>query len=119
MADFKTIAQLGCIPRGEKEEIRLSLDESTGQRGTSTFVNVRVWFRGDDDQMHPGKQGMSIRKGEIHDFGKALRAALDAMNGEAPAPRHPPVASAPPPPRQPPRQTEAFDMADDDERYPF
>jgi hypothetical protein len=54
MADFKTIAQLGTIPRGEKEEIRLSLDESTGQRGTSTFVNVRVWFRGDDDQMHPG-----------------------------------------------------------------
>lgn len=88
-AEFRTLQQLACIDRGEHGERRIELTECTSDRGEANqFVNVRLWFKGDDGQMHAGKQGLTIRKTEIHDFGKALRAALDAMN-EGRAPRQP------------------------------
>lgn len=100
MSEFRTLQQLACIERGDHGELRIELTECADDRGNvSQFVNFRLWFKGDDGQMKPGKQGMTVRKTEIHAVGKALRAALDLMNTEYRAPRQPVESMPKPPPR--------------------
>jgi hypothetical protein len=90
--------ELARIQRGDHGELRIEVTECADDRGNaSQFVNLRLWYKTDDGTMKPGKQGLTIRKNEIHAVGKALRAALDFMNTEYRAPRQP-IESMPKPP---------------------
>lgn len=88
---FRTLKQLASIPRGDREELRIELTESTSDNGeVYRYVNARIWFKGDRGDVLPGKQGITIRKDEIRDFGRALKAALEEMGddrGPAPVPQ--------------------------------
>lgn len=48
---------LGTIRKNASEEIRFTVDTFKGQE----IVNARVWYRGDDGQYRPGKQGLAFR----------------------------------------------------------
>lgn len=45
------------IPKNRTEEVRVTLDEFRGM----TLLNVRVWYRAEDGEMRPGKQGIALR----------------------------------------------------------
>lgn len=49
--------ELGTIAKNSREEIRLTVEPHHGQ----TIVNLRVWFRGEDGDYRPGKQGLAFR----------------------------------------------------------
>ena len=48
---------LGTIRKNASEEIRFTVENFKGQE----IVNARVWYRGDDGQYRPGKQGLAFR----------------------------------------------------------
>lgn len=82
MSEFRTIEQLVQLPRGNDKELRIEVTESTGNNGAAyQFVSLRVFERGSDGTYRPGRQGLTIRKTEIFEVGKALKAALEIMNG--------------------------------------
>jgi hypothetical protein len=90
------LQRLATLTRGKdgSEEMRVSLDEFSGDDGKAhQYVSARIWFRKGDGAWCPTKKGLTIRKGEIRDFGLALRAALDAMNDGKPAPARAPAPS--------------------------
>ncbi len=91
MADNNSneLQRLATVPRNDgKEELRIGLDEYTSDQGrTSQYVSIRLWYRGDRGDFLPSRKGCTIRRGEIMEVGKALRAALDAMNEPAGAGR--------------------------------
>ena len=66
MTDIATFA------KNTREEVRVTLDDFKGHR----LINVRVWFRADDDTMRPGKQGIALRLEQLPD----LMAALASVN---------------------------------------
>ena len=53
------------------EEIRVSVETFNGHR----ILNLRTWYRGEDGQMRPGKQGIALKVELLLD----LRQALDLM----------------------------------------
>ena len=53
------------------EEIRVSVETFQGRR----LLNVRTWFKGEDGEMRPGKQGLALRVELLPD----LQQALDLM----------------------------------------
>lgn len=71
------------IPRGEAEELRVSLDEYQGH----PFVSIRVWALGRDGQWWPVRgKGCTIRVREMGQVIAALgRAARET--GQSPRPR--------------------------------
>lgn len=99
MADSREVKRLATLPRGKdgSEELRVSLDEFVGDDGKPhQYVSARLWFRKDDGAWCPTKKGLTIRKGEIRDFGLALRAALDAMGEGKPAATRTPMPTPAP-----------------------
>ncbi|UMA67280.1 transcriptional coactivator p15/PC4 family protein (plasmid) [Roseivivax marinus] len=59
------------IPRGNGEEIRVSLSEYKGSR----FLNLRTWFRNARGQMQPGKKGLTVPMRLLPDFARAVSRA--------------------------------------------
>ena len=45
------------IPKNSREELRVSVDEFRGRQ----IVNLRVWFRSEDGEMRPGRQGAAVK----------------------------------------------------------
>jgi len=71
------IERLACIPRGETDEFRISLDEFTSEDGkTSQYVSLRQWYRGADGTMCPTKKGITVRASELKTVGLALKEAF-------------------------------------------
>lgn len=94
VGDSRELQRLATLPRGKdgSEELRVSLDEFTGDDGKPhQYISARLWFQKDGGQWCPTKRGVTIRKGEIRDFGLALRAALDAMGDGKPSPQRSPA----------------------------
>jgi hypothetical protein len=107
------LQRLATIPRGRDgtEELRISLDEFCDDRGIAhQYVSVRIWFRVNGEKWLPSKKGVTVRKGEIQDFGKALRCAFDAMNGRQPVQE---AADRTLMPSQTPRQRSLADDGED------
>lgn len=84
MSDDNTLQQLACIERNNgKEQLRVSVDEFTDDRGTAhRYISLRVWFKGERGDYLPSKKGLTVRKTEIMEVGKALKAGLDALNDD-------------------------------------
>jgi hypothetical protein len=57
------------LRKNAREDLRVSLDEFKGLE----LVNVRVWFRGDDGEMRPGKQGVAVRLEMAGELAQAIR----------------------------------------------
>ena len=63
MADFIEIA------KNSREVFRVSLDEFQGHQ----MLNVRVWYRRDDDELRPGRQGIAVKAEKLPDLIKAIQ----------------------------------------------
>lgn len=61
------------MPKNSKEEFRLSIDMYHGRQ----LVNFRVWYRTDDGQMRPGKQGIAFRREMLTEVIEALAMFQD------------------------------------------
>lgn len=59
-------------PKNDRENVRVSLDEFNGHR----IVSARLWFKGDDGNMRPGKTGLAIGVRHLPALAKALNQAL-------------------------------------------
>jgi hypothetical protein len=56
------------LPRGERGELRLSRSRYQG----STFTKFHLWYPGKDGELHPGRQVVTIRDGELAGVIEAL-----------------------------------------------
>lgn len=66
------------IPKNSREEIRVSLDDFNG----NTLLNIRVWFRADDNEMRPSKKGVAINAALIPDVLTAIQTAQECVTQE-------------------------------------
>jgi Transcriptional Coactivator p15 (PC4) len=75
------------LPRGQDEELRLSLDAYEGH----PFLNVRIWTRDADGRgWWPSKRGVTFKLRELADVAEALAEALDLLaDYQAPRPPSP------------------------------
>ena len=64
--------ELDTIQKNASEEIRFTVETFKGQ----VIVNVRVWYRADDGEYRPGKQGLAFRLALLGDVVAALRKAV-------------------------------------------
>lgn len=105
MSDSKELKRLATLKRGD-DEPRVSLDEFTDDKGNAhRYLSLRIWYLGDDGNVKPTKRGLTIRKHEVLDVGRALRAGLDALDA-------PPVPPARAEPKQ--RSLDPFDLDGED-----
>ena len=75
------------LPRGQDEELRLSLDAYEGR----PFLNVRIWTRDTDGRgWWPSKRGVTFKLRELADVAEALAEALDLRAEHRPAGRRSP-----------------------------
>lgn len=81
MSDSRELQRLVTVERErEGEQLRVSLDEFTDDRGTAHhYISIRLWYQR-DGQWCPTKKGLTIRQKEIIDVGRALKAGLDGIN---------------------------------------
>jgi hypothetical protein len=75
----ETGRRLLSLARGDREELRVSLDEFKGNE----YLAVRVWERGRDGSWWPTKKGVSIRLSEARDVADALSEAVDLVEARA------------------------------------
>ena len=64
--------RLAAIKRGD-DELRLSWVTYEGRE----FLSLRVWTKGGDGNLYPGKAGVTVRAHELPDVADALAEALD------------------------------------------
>lgn len=67
---------LGTVPKNSREEIRMTADTFMGY----DIINIRVWYRDNEGEMRPGKQGLAFR---IDLIGEVLDALGKAQPGGA------------------------------------
>lgn len=73
---------LAKCPRGDgREELRVALRAFKGHH----FVDVRVWFQGDDGAMRPDK-GCTIKRRELSQVASALDEVVSILEGTPRAP---------------------------------
>ncbi|WP_243611641.1 transcriptional coactivator p15/PC4 family protein [Shimia aestuarii] len=70
------MTDIATIPKNSNEEIRVSLDEFRGHQ----LLNVRVWYRAEDDEMRPGRQGIAVKADLVADLLRAISAAHDVIS---------------------------------------
>ncbi len=74
--------RLATLPRGQGEELRVSLDEYEGR----PYISLRVWSVASDGSWWPTKKGCSVRIREISEVARALMVARDLIEGPRNAP---------------------------------
>ncbi len=79
-APQETGERLATLPRGQGEELRVSLDEYQGR----AYVGLRVWAMGLDGAWWPTKRGCSVRVRELAEVAQALMRARDLVEGPPP-----------------------------------
>ena len=63
------------IPRGD-EELRVTFTRARTARGETAWHSLRVFYRNDSGDWRPGKQGVTIRGGELRAVAAALLRAV-------------------------------------------
>ncbi|AGT08119.1 transcriptional coactivator p15/PC4 family protein [Paracoccus aminophilus] len=63
--------QLAIIPKNQREEIRLSLDDYKGMQ----LVNLRIWFKADDGEFRPSQKGIAFKAELLPAVLEGLQAA--------------------------------------------
>jgi hypothetical protein len=64
---------IGQIAKNAREEIRVTRGEFMGH----DLVGVRIWFKADDGEMHPSREGFSFRTAILREVVAVLSAAGD------------------------------------------
>lgn len=83
-APAETGQRLAAFPRGQDQELRVTLAEFEGHR----YVSLRVWAMGRDGQWWPVRgKGCSIRLGEIRSLIEALSQLEDGSMPKGGVPR--------------------------------
>ena len=78
----KIIAEL---PKGPLDKLVISLREYQGH----AFVDLRLYFLGDDEQWHPTKKGITVSPSQWDDFMAALGQVAAHLPKDAPARKAP------------------------------
>jgi hypothetical protein len=65
---------IAAIPKGTREEIRVSITEWKGAQ----LLSIRVWFPAADGEMRPGKDGLAVRIDRLPELADAIGKAHDA-----------------------------------------
>jgi hypothetical protein len=73
MATSSRLANIATIPKNQREELRITLENYNGYN----LVSQRVWFVHDFCEMRPGKQGVVIQLHYLPDLIDALQDARD------------------------------------------
>lgn len=63
---------LSTIPKNNREEIRVGLDQFNGH----DLFAARVWFLTDDSSRLPGKSGIAFKAALLPEFARAVEGAL-------------------------------------------
>lgn len=58
---------ISTFEKNKKEEVRVSLDTFHGRK----LINIRVWYKGDDGEMKPGK-GLAVAVDRYKDLAGAI-----------------------------------------------
>jgi hypothetical protein len=66
---------IATVPKNTREEIRISRCRYAGH----DLANVRVWYRAEDGTMHPAKQGLAFRLGQL----SAIIDGLEKLHSDA------------------------------------
>ena len=66
------------IPRGSREVLRVVRAEGTRDGTPLKWTSLRVWYRDRDGVLRPGKQGISLRAGELATIASALSLPTEA-----------------------------------------
>lgn len=73
------VKRLDTIERGD-DELRISWDEFVPERGSpSRYVSIRVWWCGQDDEWHPTRKGITVRRNELERVREALTRVIDGL----------------------------------------
>jgi len=73
------IKRLATIKRGETDELRVSWDEFTPEKGQpSRYVSLRVWYE-KDGEWRPTTKGITVRKPELVAVRDALTRVIDGL----------------------------------------
>jgi hypothetical protein len=75
----ETGRRLLALPRGDREELRVTLDEFNGH----PYLAVRVWQRDQGGSWWPTRKGVSVRLSEARDVADALSEAVDLVETRA------------------------------------
>jgi hypothetical protein len=65
--------------KNNAEMVRIHLIEWKAQ----TYVDIRVWYRGDDGALHPGTKGIRLNAELLPELRSALDAAISALENGA------------------------------------
>ena len=63
---------VGTFRKTRSEEVRVSVEQFRGRE----VVNVRVWWRGDDDGWRPSRKGLAISTDRLPDLLSLLQKAM-------------------------------------------
>jgi len=66
---------IGEIARNETEVLRISTAEYKGR----TYVDVRIYFEGDDGEWKPTKKGITIQPDKVEEFLGLIKQAGDSL----------------------------------------
>ncbi len=64
-------AHIASIPKNQREELRVTLENYNGYN----LVSQRVWFEHDEYEMRPGKQGLVLQVRCLSELIEALQKA--------------------------------------------
>jgi len=66
------------LEKNSREVLRLALDEFKGHK----LLSMRVWYRGADDELKPGKGGFAFKVSMVEKVKTALDQLLSAAKRE-------------------------------------
>jgi hypothetical protein len=64
--------------KNSKEEVRVSLDDFRGRK----IINIRVYYRSDNGQWLPGRQGLALGVDRYRDLAEAMLKVGEALQAQ-------------------------------------
>jgi hypothetical protein len=63
------------FPKNPLEEVRISLSVYKGKQ----YIDLRIYYKGDDGEFHPSKKGLTLSPDLLPDFVEAVDKLKDAL----------------------------------------
>jgi hypothetical protein len=64
------------FPKNALEEIRVSLSRYKGKQ----YIDIRVYYKGDDGDFHPSKKGITLPPDLFPDLDEGMNKLRDVLN---------------------------------------
>ena len=77
--DFGKERVVVALPHGRRDQLRISISSYKGRR----FINLRVWYRGDDAQLRPTQQGITFQPKQLETIISALQDTKERLKQSA------------------------------------